>query len=173
MWLAGRGWRVTAVDISGTALRRAAAHAESAGVAGRIEWQHRDLGESFPDGTYDLVSAQFLHSWGDLPRAKILRAAAAAVAPGGILLIEGHLDHGPFAEQRGRTRDVTFPTPDEVVADLRLAPGEWEVLVSEAHERAQTGPDGRPARPHRQHREGPAAQFDGCRRVRRLGSQHG
>jgi SAM-dependent methyltransferase len=143
VWLAGRGWQVTAVDISGTALRRAAAHAESAGVAGRIEWQHRDLAESFPDGTYDLVSAQFLHSWGDLPRAKILRAAAAAVAPGGILLIEGHLDHGPFPHE-GHA-DVTFPAPDEVVADLELTPGEWEVLVSEAHERAQTGPDGRPA----------------------------
>ncbi len=126
VWLAGRGWQVTAVDISGTALQRAAVHAEAAGVAGRIEWQHRDLAESFPDGTFDLVSAQFLHSWGDLPRVKILRAAAAAVAPGGTLLIEGHLDHGPFPAQ-GSHEHVTFPTPDDVVADLELSSGEWEV----------------------------------------------
>src|SRR5688572_7713851 len=141
VWLARQGWQVTAVDISGTALRRAAAHAESAGVGDRIEWQRRDLGQSFPDGAFDLVSAQFLHSWGDLPRARILRAAAAAVAPGGTLLIEGHLDHGPIPHEGHQ--DVTFPTPDDVVADLELSPGEWEVLVSEAHERTQTGPDGR------------------------------
>jgi SAM-dependent methyltransferase len=143
VWLAQRGWRVTAVDISGVALERAAVHAGSAGVADRIEWQRRDLAESFPEGAFDLVSAQFLHSWGDLPREKILRAAAAAVAPGGTLLIEGHLDHGPFPHE-GREH-VAFPSPDEVVAGLDLAPGEWEVLVAGAHERTQTGPDGRPA----------------------------
>lgn len=143
IWLAGRGWRVTAVDISAVALQRAAAYAGSAGVADRIEWQRRDLAESFPEGAFDLVSAQFLHSWGDLPREKILRAAAAAVGPGGTLLIEGHLDHGPFPHESHR--DVTFPTPDDVVADLQLVSEEWELLVSAAHEREQTGPDGRPA----------------------------
>jgi hypothetical protein len=40
---------------------------------------------------------------------------------------------------------LAFASPDEVVAGLDLAPGEWEVLVAEAHERTQTGPDGRPA----------------------------
>ena len=30
IWLAGRGWRVTAVDVSATALHRASAHAASA-----------------------------------------------------------------------------------------------------------------------------------------------
>lgn len=144
VWLAGRGWAVTAVDISGVALDRAAAHAAAAGVADRIEWQRRDLAESFPDGAYDLVSAQFLHSWADLPRDAILRRAAAAVAPGGVLLIEGHLDHGPFPAAHGHT-DVTFPTPDEVVATLALGPPEWDLLLAEAHERAQRGPDGRPA----------------------------
>ncbi|WP_345152704.1 class I SAM-dependent methyltransferase [Nonomuraea rubra] len=35
IWLARKGWRVTAADISGVALRRAARHAEEAGVASR------------------------------------------------------------------------------------------------------------------------------------------
>ena len=144
VWLAQRGWQVTAVDISGVALHRAAEHARDAGVADRIDWQHRDLAASFPDGTYDLVSAQFLHSWGDMPREKILRSAAAAVAPGGTLLIEGHLDTGPFSHGHDHS-DVHFPTPQEVVADLDLASRDWEVLISEAHERHQTGPDGQPA----------------------------
>jgi SAM-dependent methyltransferase len=142
VWLAQRGWRVVAVDISGVALARAAAHAAGAGVADRIEWQQRDLATSFPAGTFDLVSAQFLHSWGDLPREKILHTAAASVAPGGVLLIEGHSDAGPFEHDHG---DVHFPTPDEVVADLQLADGEWEVLLAAEHPRDQTGPDGIPA----------------------------
>jgi hypothetical protein len=32
-----------------------------------------------------------------------------------------------------------------VVRDLKLDSGEWELLISEAHERIQDGPDGRPA----------------------------
>jgi SAM-dependent methyltransferase len=142
VWLAQRGWRVVAVDISGVALARAATHAAAAGVADRIDWQQRDLATSFPAGRFDLVSAQFLHSWGDLPREKILRTAAASVAPGGVLLIEGHSDAGPFTHDHG---DVRFPTPDEVVADLQLADGEWEILLAAEHSRDQTGPDGRPA----------------------------
>jgi SAM-dependent methyltransferase len=62
LWLADRGWQVTAVDVSEVALRRGAAHAADAGVESRITWQRHDLAESFPDGTFDLVSAQFLHS---------------------------------------------------------------------------------------------------------------
>ena len=135
IWLAARGWRVTATDISGVALRRAAEHAATAGVT--VDWQHHDLGVSFPDGMFDLVSSQFLHSLGELPREKILRQAAAAVAPGGILLIEGHLT-APFHHE-----DVHLPSPDEVIASLQLDEG-WEVLVSAAHQRDQIGPDGTP-----------------------------
>jgi SAM-dependent methyltransferase len=145
VWLAGLGWHVTAVDVSGVALRRGAAQAEAAGVAGRIDWQRHDLAESFPDGTYDLVSAQFLYSWSGLPRTQVLRRAADAVAPGGILLVESHLDHGPFpAEHDGH--EVHFDTPEELIRDLGLdAADRWEVLLADAHERSQTGPDGRPA----------------------------
>jgi SAM-dependent methyltransferase len=140
IWLAQRGWTVTAVDVSSVALSRAAAHAEAAGVAGRIDWQQHELGKGFPDGSYDLVSAQFLHSLADLPREEILRAAADAVAPGGTLLIEGHLGfpswhHEPHPE-------VHFPKPAEVIEDLRLGEGEWEILVSREHEREQAGPAG-------------------------------
>src|SRR5918994_5866470 len=40
IWLARHGWRVRAVDVSATALDRAAAEAATAGVAGRIDF-HR------------------------------------------------------------------------------------------------------------------------------------
>ncbi|MBA4860818.1 class I SAM-dependent methyltransferase [Streptomyces sp. PSKA54] len=142
IWLAGQGWQVTAVDISRLALDRAAAHAAAEGVADRIDWQQHDLAASFPDGAFDLVSAQFLHSPVEMPREKILRNAATAVAPGGVLLIEGH---GGFpAWEHNHHPDLHFPTPDEVIDDLGLRDGQWEVLLSEEHERIQNDPDGRP-----------------------------
>jgi SAM-dependent methyltransferase len=135
VWLARQGWRVTAVDISGVALARAAEHATDAGVT--VDWQKHDLSESFPVGEWDLVSAQFLHFWEDFDREKILRRAAAAVAPGGTLLIEGHMDHGPFHHDH----EVHFPTPDEVIASLALG-ATWVVETSATHPRKQNDQDG-------------------------------
>ncbi|MEU0693190.1 class I SAM-dependent methyltransferase [Streptomyces niveus] len=144
IWLAGQGWRVTAVDISGVALARAGRHAATAdaGVADRIDWQRHDLAVSFPAGAFDLVSAQFLHSPGDMPRERILRKAAAAVAPGGVLLIVGHA--GLPSWEPNPHPEVHLPTPAEVLESLELPDGEWEVLLSDEHERIQTRPDGQP-----------------------------
>ena len=62
LWLAEHGWTVVAVDISTTALGRAHAVAESRGLTAQIDFQQCDLSSGFPDGSFDLVSAQFLHS---------------------------------------------------------------------------------------------------------------
>ncbi|MFF1926138.1 SAM-dependent methyltransferase [Streptomyces sp. NPDC058221] len=141
VWLARLGWRVTATDISRVALGRAAEHADEAGVADRVDWQFHDLGVSFPEGEYDLVSAHFLHSMGDLPREQILRRAASAVARGGVLLVVGHASFPAWEHDHA---DMHFPTPDEVLASLELPAGEWDVLLSEEHERVQNDPDGNP-----------------------------
>ncbi|MFD9288095.1 SAM-dependent methyltransferase [Streptomyces sp. NPDC060030] len=141
VWLARLGWKVTATDISRVALERAAVHAADAGVADRIDFQWHDLGASFPEGEYDLVSAQFLHSTGDLPRERILRQAASVVAPGGVLLVVGHAG---FPSWEHDHPDMELPTTDEVLASLELPEGEWEVLLSEEHERIQNDPDGNP-----------------------------
>ena len=125
----------------GVALERAARNADE--VADRIDWRRHDLGTSFPAGRFDLVSAQFLHSPADMPREKILRTAADAVTPGGVLLIVGHAGFPPW--ESDPHHDVHFPTPREVLEDLDLPDGEWEVQLCEEHERIQTGPDGRPA----------------------------
>ncbi|WLQ36465.1 FAD-dependent oxidoreductase [Streptomyces castrisilvae] len=141
VWLARQGWQVTATDISRVALARAAEHAAEAEVSERIDWQFHDLGASFPEGAYDLVSAQFLHSMGDLPRERILRRAARAVAPGGVLLIVGHAGFPPWDHHHA---EMELPTTDEVLASLELPEGEWEVLLSAEHERVQNDPDGNP-----------------------------
>ncbi|MFD9305101.1 class I SAM-dependent methyltransferase [Streptomyces sp. NPDC060048] len=141
VWLARRGWHVTGTDISSVALERAAAHAADAGVAERTSWERHDLAESFPAGEYDLVSACFLHTFGDFPRERILRRAAAAVAPGGMLLVVGHAGWAPWQEDRP---EIAMPTPGEVLARLELETGAWEVLLAEEHVRVQNQPDGRP-----------------------------
>ena len=131
IWLAKRGWRVTAVDISGVALARAQQHADDAGVS--VDWRKHDLLADFPDGAYDLVSAQFLHFWGQFDRESILRRAAAAVAPGGILLIEGHLDTGPVRRPEHQNAPE-LPGPEQVIERLELDEG-WDVLLAEVHPR--------------------------------------
>ena len=60
MWLAEHGWQIVGVDISETALGRAAAEASARGVSDRVEFRQTNLSESFPEGTFDLISAQFL-----------------------------------------------------------------------------------------------------------------
>lgn len=154
VWLARRGWQVTAVDVSRTALDRAARNAALAGVAGRIDWQRHDLDLSFPTGAFDLVSAQFLHSPVELAREAILRSAAAAVAPGGVLLVADHAGLPPWAEEADGEADpeagseaapaAALPTPDEVLAALDLDPDRWLVeSLDENRAREVTDPDGR------------------------------
>ena len=138
VWLASRGWEVTAVDVSQTALDRAAAAAHAAGVGG-IRWQRVDLGDGLPPGPYDLVTAHFLQSPVELPRDRILRAAAAEVAPGGTILVVDHAAAPPWAGEHARHH--VFPTPEGTLADLGLDDG-WDLVACETRERHATGPDG-------------------------------
>lgn len=92
VWLAEKGWQVTAVDFSSVALERAAAHAAERGtaVADRITWMTADLMDwKPPPGAFDLVSCQFVHLPAD-QRHHLHHRLATAVAPGGMLLLVGH-----------------------------------------------------------------------------------
>jgi SAM-dependent methyltransferase len=96
VWLAEQGWRVTGVDFSGVALGKAGELARARGV--EVELVESDLTAWEPErGAFDLVVVLYLQ----LPaaeRAPVLRKAAAAVAPGGHLLVVAHdssnLEHG-------------------------------------------------------------------------------
>jgi SAM-dependent methyltransferase len=137
VWLARRGWRVTADDVSAVALARGEAQAAAAGVGDRVTWQRHDLAATFPEGTYDLVTSHFLHSPG-LDREAVLRRAVDAVAPGGTLLAVGHLDHPRAGHHHDHDHPpIDFTTPDELLARLDLPPDEWDVVRRDAHERTQ------------------------------------
>ena len=144
MWLAEHGWRVVAVDISETALARAAEDAQARGVGDRIDFRQHDLSQSFPEGAFDLVSAQFLHSMLPLDRTAIFGKAAAAVRPGGVLLIVDHSGPPPWASKLDHHHH-TFMSPDEVLSALDLPDAEWDRVRVEEVGREVSGPDGRKA----------------------------
>jgi SAM-dependent methyltransferase len=144
IWLASRGWQVTGVDISATALARAAEAAADAGVDGRIEWVGHDLASWGADGMYDLVSASFFHSPVDIPRPDILSRAAGRVAGGGRLLIVSHADFPPWSSGH-EGHEYHFLTAAEEIDQLALDLEAWDVEIAETRSRAATGPDGQEA----------------------------
>ncbi|MGX7829744.1 class I SAM-dependent methyltransferase [Actinokineospora sp. 24-640] len=137
IWLASRGWRVTAVDIAPTALRRGREQAESAGVAG-IEWVHADLTAWTPAAEhFDLVTASYVHPVG--PSGALFGKLAAAVTPGGTLLIVGHHPTDPHSLAHGSAGMGL--TAAEVANDLD--PDRWDIVVADTRIRSLTVPDGR------------------------------
>ena len=141
-WLAARGWRVTAVDIAPAALELTAEHAAQAGVADRVTTELHDLAAGFPSGVFELVSAQYLQTPFDLPRSRVLRQAAHALVPGGLLLVVEHGSRHPWSSIDPDTR---FPTPEEIYAELGLDPAGWSPERLDTPRREATGPDGQTA----------------------------
>ena len=130
IWLAEQGWWVTAVDISSTALDRAAAAASGRpSIHGRIDWLATDLAQWQPEGRYDLVSSFFLHSPVDFPRTAVLRRAAGAVVPGGHFLLVGHAQPPPWAAEH-HEHAMSMRGPDDELAEMALDVREWETLIA-------------------------------------------
>ncbi|WP_067474823.1 class I SAM-dependent methyltransferase [Actinomadura hibisca] len=143
LWLARRGWHVTATDISATAVERLTALARSHGVGDRVTAVRHDLRESFPRGGFDLVSAHYLHTPFDLDRAAVLRSAAHALRPDGRLLVVDHGSTAPWSWNQDA--DTRYPSPREVATGIDLDTSTWTVERADAPRRTATGPDGRTA----------------------------
>lgn len=140
IWLATRGWDVTGTDISRTAVDRATRAARDAGVGeDRIRFEVVDLARWAGDGVYDLVTASFLQSPVEFPRADVLRRASGLVGPGGHLLVVAHAARPPWSGLDGH--EHLFPTPESEVADLALD-ARWTVLDARVRSREAQGPDG-------------------------------
>jgi len=146
IWLAERGWRVTAVDIAAAALDRARAVDVPARVAERIVWQQGDLvANPPPAATFDLVSSHFMQM---VPDALVtfVRGIAAAVKPGGVLLVVGHHPSDLLTSaRRPRAPGVLYAAED--IAAL-LDPAQWDIPVCAARARPAADPGGNPITVH-------------------------
>ena len=112
IWLARRGWTVTAIDISDVAVSRARQAAERAGAA--VRWVAGDVLQiPFPARSFDLVSMQYPalpKAAGEGPVSTLLDT----VRPGGLLLAVYHdLDE----DHREHMKAQGFDPADYVDAD--------------------------------------------------------
>ena len=152
IWLASQGWQVTAVDISREALAHAAERASGSGFSEHVRWIEADLGVWTPSTSFDLVATHYAHP--AMPQLDFYDRIASWVAPGGTLLIVGHLqtheghadghdeghtdghdghEHVPPAEASATAAAVTS----------RLDDTSWEIVTAEERQRSLSGPGGR------------------------------
>jgi SAM-dependent methyltransferase len=145
LWLAARGWQVTAVDFSAVALQRAATLAKErlGRNAGALVTLEADLEAWAPPArSFDLVLVVYLH----LPkqqRSAIMGAAAQAVAPGGTLLVVGHDLENLTAGHGGPQDPLVLYRPSDLAADIE--PAELIVVRRETVVRSLTDGQGQPA----------------------------
>ena len=114
IWLAQRGWRVTAVDFSDVAIEKGKVQAADRQVG--VEFVASDVTTYRPNGLYDLIISFYIQLWPE-QRAQMLSSAAQALTPGGRLLFVSHDQSSPPS---GWSQDdlESLTTPDEVVAEL-------------------------------------------------------
>lgn len=101
LWLASRGWRMTAVDFSAVAIEAGSRRAVERGLD--VSWVVADATAWAPQTPVDLVLLAYLH----LPAADIAAITARAAAwlvEGGTLLVLGH-DLENLASGAGGPRD--------------------------------------------------------------------
>lgn len=115
LWLAGRGWRVTAVDFSPVAVDKGRRAARRAAVT--VDWVCADVLAYRPPAGLDLVVVAYLH----LPPAELAGVwarMAGALAPGGVLLAVGH-DRTNLTDGTGGPQDpALLYDPAEIAAGL-------------------------------------------------------
>ena len=142
LWLAEAGWQVTAADISAEALVRAAERA--AGSPAAVRWVQADLGVWAPGTPFDLVTTHYAHP--AMPQLEFYDRLAGWVAPGGTLLVVGHLHHAaPHGHGHGHGHGQQPPaeaTATAAAVTARLDPAAWDVVTAEEPQRTVPGPGG-------------------------------
>ena len=138
LWLAARGWQVTAVDFAATALAYARSTAEAMGpeISERIDWVEDDL-ETWTPGPdeYDLVACLYVHAAASVE--ELVQRLATGVARGGTLLLVGHR---PIDPATGAATAAAGQVQVSVEAALAaLDHDRWEVLVAEDRPRPVVG----------------------------------
>ena len=138
IWLAIQGWRVTAVDISGTALSGASERAEAASVSDRLTWVETYFTTWGPEDRWDLVVTNYAHP--AVPQLEFYEHISKWVAPGGTLLIVGHLHDHTATDSGHQSPHGATATPSGITAVLDKP--KWDVNTAQKHTRALTSPGG-------------------------------
>jgi 2-polyprenyl-3-methyl-5-hydroxy-6-metoxy-1,4-benzoquinol methylase len=137
-WLAARGWQVTAVDFSATALAYARSTAEAMGpdIAERIDWVEADLGRWTPrQDEYDLVVSLYVHVAGSAEA--MVQRMAAGVGPVGTLFMVGHRPIDPATGAETAAAGQVQVSVE--AARAALDPDRWEMLVADERPRSMAG----------------------------------
>ena len=145
VWLAKRGWHVTAVDFSEVGLQRARQWAEAEGVSDLVVTATADVAEYTPTpDSLDLLLLAYVQVPADVRRAAIA-LAATGVKVGGRVVVVAH-DTSNLAEGTGGPPDPrVLYSPDDVVADLHGGHAQWSIQRAEVALREVAGAQ-RPAR---------------------------
>ncbi len=153
LWLAGAGWNVTAADVADAALEFGKKRAAESGLSERVKWIQADLSFWEPDEKFDLVTTHYAHP--AIPQLEFYRRLATWVAPGGTLLIVGHLHHNDSmtagqdqSQGHGHGHDQDSTPPAEASATAAaitelLDPDSWEIATADESTRTMAGPGGR------------------------------
>lgn len=132
IWLAQRGWHVTAVDVSSTALARASDHIANVGVTVRL-LDGGLLDPALAGAQFDLVNVQYpalRHEQG-----RSLAALCGLVAPGGTLLFVHHADADSDEARRAGFDPAEYLLPRNVHA---ARDRDWDLQVYEERPRHVT-----------------------------------
>jgi SAM-dependent methyltransferase len=138
IWLAQRGWQVTAVDFSRVALAKGRELADDAD----IEWVCADVTTWRPDPTYDLAVIAYLQVPGDQRRAAV-RHAFESLRPGGTFLLVAHDSTNLLLGTGGPQDPSVLMTAEDVLGDL--GGEDFEVIRADRVPREVERPDGRVA----------------------------
>jgi SAM-dependent methyltransferase len=139
IWLAARGWEVTAVDFSQVGLDKGRRLADAHELAGRVAWERGDATTWVAEDGYDLAVIAYLQLSAP-ERRKAVRRAFEALRPGGTLLLVAH-DSTNLAEGSGGPQEpAVLMTAEDVLGDL--AGEDLEVLRAERVVRDVAQPDG-------------------------------
>ncbi|WIM68523.1 class I SAM-dependent methyltransferase [Corynebacterium breve] len=123
LWLADRGWEVTAIDPSKVAIERAKLHDEHS----RVNWLVAGVQEATLDGGFDLVVAMYPAITRGQGEEKLLDL----VAPGGHLLFVHHVIDTETMESHPHFATMVMPDHIEHLANQ----AGWNVVISEDRER--------------------------------------
>jgi SAM-dependent methyltransferase len=131
VWLAQRGWQVTALDVSQVALDRARTAADAAGV--EVDWVHAGLVHApLPRASFDLVTTHY-PAVPRPPGAEAVDALLGAVAPGGTLLVVFHADMDEEQAREHGFDPADYLALDDIRAGLDDA---WDVEMDERRARS-------------------------------------